>query len=278
MGSTGGIVGDITHDQINEMELQVIKIGGNIIDNELKLAAFIKDFAAIEGYKILVHGGGKVATELGKKLGIEPNYVNGRRITDKPTLDLVTMVYGGLINKNIVAALQAAGCNAIGLTGADGSVIPAEQRVVKDIDYGYVGDVRSEHVNTGLIKLLLHNGYVPVFAPLTHDSKGLLLNTNADTIAQEIAKSMAPFMPVQLIYCFEKRGVLIDAGDDDSVINSITKIDFAELMEKELISGGMIPKLENAFAAIEQGVSKVIIGHAEELPALVGGNAGTWIV
>ncbi len=260
------------------MELNIIKVGGNIIDDESKLKAFLKVFSVLEGYKILVHGGGKVASEIGLKLGIEPAYVNGRRITDKTTLDLVTMVYGGLINKNIVALLQAAGCNAIGLTGADGSVLPASRRTVMDIDYGYVGDVQSDKVNTGLIKLLLYNGLVPVFSPLTHDGNGSMLNTNADTIAQEIAKAMAAVMPVQLIYCFEKRGVLIDAADESSVINRISEKDFSELKEKEIISGGMIPKLENAFAAIEKGVSRVIIGHADELGALVTGNAGTWIV
>ena len=260
------------------MELNIIKVGGNIIDDESKLHEFLKAFTATEGYKILVHGGGKVASEIGLKLKIEPNYINGRRITDKPTLDLVTMVYGGLINKNIVAALQALGCNAIGLSGADGSVLPASKRPVKDIDYGFAGDVRSNKVNTSLIKLLLYNGLIPVFAPLTHDGNGNMLNTNADTIAQEIAKAMATIMPVQLIYCFEKRGVLINAADDSSVINQITAQDFSELKEKEIITGGMIPKLENAFGAIDSGVNKVIIGHADELSALVAGNAGTWIV
>jgi len=260
------------------MELQVIKVGGNIIDDEVKLAAFLKAFSTIEGYKVLVHGGGKIASEIGIKLNIEPNYVNGRRITDKPTLDLVTMVYGGLLNKNVVASLQALGCNAIGLTGADGGVIPAHRRLVRDIDYGFVGDVNSASINTRLIKILIHNGFVPVLAPLTYDGAGGLLNTNADTIAQEIAKAMSALMPVQLIYCFEKKGVLIDAADDNSVINSISRADFMELREKEIISGGMIPKLENAFAAIEMGVSKVILGHADELPALLTGNAGTWIV
>ena len=260
------------------MQLQVIKIGGNIIDDEAKLSSFLKAFAAVEGNKILVHGGGKIATEIGRKLDIEPNYVNGRRITDAATLDLVTMVYGGLINKRIVAGLQSLGCNAIGLTGADGSVLPAVKRPVKDIDYGFVGDVTSESINCQLIKLFLQYGLVPVFAPLTYDGQGNLLNTNADTIAQEIAKAMALFMPVQLIYCFEKKGVLIDAADDDSVINRITKRDFEELKGKEIITGGMIPKLENAFTAIDKGVEKVIIGHADDLSALVSGNSGTWIL
>jgi len=259
------------------MELTVVKIGGNVIDDKAKLSSFLEAFAAVEGYKILVHGGGKIATDIGRKLNIEPNYVNGRRITDEPTLDLVTMVYGGLINKNIVAELQSFGCNAIGLTGADGAVLPATKRPVKDIDYGFVGDVNSDNVNGTLIKTFLQHGLVPVFAPLTYDGKGRLLNTNADTIAQEIAKAMAQFMPVELVYCFEKKGVLLDAADDNSVINSMTIADFNELKEKEIITGGMIPKLENAFVAIDKGVEKVIIGHADELSALISGKSGTCI-
>jgi len=259
------------------MQLIVVKIGGNVIDAPEKLDSFLKAFAGIEGYKILVHGGGKIASELGKKLGIEPNYVNGRRITDAPTLSLVTMVYGGLINKNMVAALQAKGCNSIGLTGADGGILPAEKRRVTDIDYGYVGDVKSENIRGELVMKFLQSGLTPVFAPLTYDGNGGILNTNADTIAQEIAKAMASHLPVQLIYCFEKRGVLIDAADDTSVINSITREDFKELKEKEIITGGMIPKLENAFEAISEGVESVIIGHADDLAELISGNTGTCI-
>jgi len=259
------------------VELKVIKIGGNIVDDKDALSSFLGAFAKVEGYKILVHGGGKVATEIGKKLGIEPNYVNGRRITDAPTLDLVTMVYAGLINKNIVAELQSIACNAIGLTGADGSVMPAVKRPVKDIDYGFVGDVTSDKINSRLVKALLEQGLTPVFTPLTHDGKGSLLNTNADTIAQEIAKAMAPYMPVELIYCFEKNGVLLDAEDDTSVINSITAADFNELKEAGAITGGMIPKLENAFAAIDAGVATVIIGHASELATIISGDSGTSI-
>lgn len=279
MGGTGSAGSNIERRKLNrQMQLQVVKIGGNILDDAGKLSVFLKAFAGMDGYKVLVHGGGKVASEIGTKLGITPNYVNGRRITDAATLDLVTMVYGGLINKQVVAQIQALGCNAIGLTGADANLIPAVKRVVKDVDYGFVGDVISEQVNGTFIKTLLQNGTVPVFAPLTHDGAGNMLNTNADTIAQEIAQAMAGYMPVQLIYCFEKRGVLIDAEDDNSVINRITKNDFNELMEKEIITGGMIPKLENAFAAIDKGVEKVIIGHADELDAMLSGNAGTWII
>ena len=259
------------------MQLTVVKIGGNIIDDKEHLSSFLKLFAATKGYKILVHGGGKIATEIGTKLGIEPHYINGRRITDNETLSLVTMVYGGLINKNIVALLQAEGCNAIGLTGADGGILPAVKRPVKETDYGFVGDVSSKNINGSLVNKLLQLGLIPVFAPLTHDRNGSILNTNADTIAQELAKSMSVFMPVQLIYCFEKHGVLLDAADDDTVINRITARDFAELKEAGIISGGMIPKLENAFEAIENGVEKVIIGHADELDALIEGTAGTCI-
>lgn len=274
MGSAGSIVGNIKWGEL--MELTVIKIGGNVIDDKAKLGSFLQAFAGVAGYKILVHGGGKVATDIGKTLGIEPNYVNGRRITDEATLELVTMVYGGLINKNIVAQLQAEGCNAIGLTGADGAVLPAHKRPVKDVDYGFVGDVKSEQVNGLLIKALLQNGLTPVFAPLTY-GQGSLLNTNADTIAQEVSKAMAKYMPVQLIYCFEKKGVLLDAEDDDSAINNITANDMGELKENGIISGGMIPKLENALEAVAQGVQKVVIGHAEELAGLISGNAGTSI-
>jgi acetylglutamate kinase len=258
------------------MELTVIKIGGNVIDDKAKLAAFLQAFAGVSGYKILVHGGGKVATDIGRTLGIEPNYVNGRRITDEPTLELVTMVYGGLLNKNIVAQLQAAGCNAMGLTGADGAVLPADKRPVKDVDYGFVGDVKSEQVNSLLIKTLLQSGLTPVFAPLTY-GQGSLLNTNADTIAQEVAKAMAKYMQVQLVYCFEKKGVLMDAEDDESAINNITAQDMEELKKNGIISGGMIPKLDNALEAVAQGVQKVVIGHADELAGLISGQSGTSI-
>jgi acetylglutamate kinase len=259
------------------MTLTVVKIGGNIIDDPDKLASFLKDFAAVEDNKILVHGGGKIASDIGKKLGIEPRYVDGRRITDEQTLNLVTMVYGGLINKKIVATLQALGCNAIGLTGADGGIIPAVKRAVKDVDYGFVGDVHSDKINGELVYKLLYSGLTPVFAPLTFDASGCLLNTNADTIAQEIAQAVAHYMPVQLIYCFEKSGVLVDPDDDTTVISSIIEVDFKELKEKGIISGGMIPKLENAFAAIGKGVKKVIIGHADDLRGLISGNSGTCI-
>lgn len=258
-------------------ELKVIKIGGNIIDDEQKLTSFLKAFAAIEGAKLLVHGGGKIATSIGDKLGIESKYVNGRRITDAATLDIVTMVYGGLVNKKIVAQLQAVGCNAIGLTGADGGLIQASRRPVKDIDYGFVGDIDQSGINTLLLQNLLGAGITPILAPLTHDSKGSMLNTNADTIAQEIAKAMAAVMNVQLIYCFEKKGLLLNPLDDDSVLRHIDKNNYNELKQREIVTGGMIPKLDNAFEAIERKVSKVVIGHADDLGKLITGAAGTQI-
>lgn len=259
-------------------QLTVVKIGGNIIDDEKQLSSFLRSFAAVKGYKILVHGGGKIATEIGKKLGIEPNYVNGRRITDAATLDIVTMVYAGSINKKIVATLQASACNAIGLTGADANLIEANRRPIKEVDYGFVGDVKSEQVNNKVLKAFLENGLTPIFAPLTHDGAGIMLNTNADTIAQELAKSMAGLMDVQLIYCFEKKGVLTDPADEESVIGRIDEQGFEDLKQKGIISDGMIPKLENAFAAIRKGVKKVLIGHAAEFDKLFAGTGGTSIL
>jgi len=256
-------------------EIAIIKVGGNIIDNETKLAAFLEDFAALPGNKILVHGGGKIATEIGDKLGIQSNYVNGRRITDKETLDVVTMVYGGLVNKKIVAQLQQLGCNAIGLTGADGNIISAVKRPVGAVDYGYVGDVTG--VNVSLINTLADAGFTLVMAPLTH-SEGVMLNTNADTIAQQTAKALAETARVQLVYCFEKKGVLMDADNENEVINTIDKISYEELKANNIVSGGMLPKLDNAFEAIDAGVSKVIIGQAEALAELLKGNAGTQII
>jgi acetylglutamate kinase len=260
------------------MRLTVIKIGGNIIDDSSKLAAFLQEFAMLKGTKILVHGGGKIATEIGKKLGIEPAYIDGRRITDEGTLGLVTMVYGGLINKNIVAELRSLHCNAIGLTGADGGILPAVKRPVTEIDYGFVGDINSESINKGILNNFLNMGLIPVLAPLTFDVDGNMLNTNADTIAQEVAKALSHDWDVHLIYCFEKKGVLMDADNDSTVIANITSKGFRELKENGIVSGGMIPKLENAFEAINSGVKKVIIGHAEDLPALYAENAGTCIL
>ena len=244
-------------------KLTVIKVGGKIVEEEATLNQLLADFSAIEGYKVLVHGGGRSATKLAAQLGIEIKMVNGRRITDAETLKVVTMVYGGLVNKNIVAGLQAKGLNAMGLTGADMNVMRSVKRPVKDVDYGFVGDV--EEVNADLLGNLIRQGVVPVMAPLTHDGKGSMLNTNADTIAGETAKALAKLFDVTLVYCFEKKGVLSDENDDDSVIPVITPELFKEYVDKGVIQGGMIPKLENSFSAIDAGVSQVVITLASAI-------------
>ncbi len=254
-------------------KLLIIKIGGNIIDDEQVLNRFLRAFADLEGKKILVHGGGKLATRMAARLGLEQQLVDGRRITDAETLKIVTMVYAGYVNKNIVARLQANNCNAIGLTGADGDSILAHKRKHQLVDYGFVGDVDA--VNAGLIASLLQSSLTPVFAPITHDQQGQLLNTNADTIAQELATSLAADYAVSLIYSFEKPGVLLDAEDDNTLIPSIDPAYYRELKAQEKIFAGMIPKLDNAFAALQRGVSEVIIGKAENLQALVQGKSGT---
>ncbi|MDH6307262.1 acetylglutamate kinase [Dysgonomonas sp. PFB1-18] len=252
-------------------KLTIIKVGGKIVEEEESLKQLLNDFSKIEGNKILVHGGGRSATKLGERLGIESRMINGRRITDKETLKVVTMVYGGLVNKNIVAGLQALGMNALGLTGADMNIIRSEKRPVKDIDYGYVGDVKE--VNADTLSFLIAQGVIPVLAPLTHDRQGNILNTNADTIAGETAKALAQIYDVSLIYCFEKKGVLMDENDDDSVIPHLNRSDFDKLVEQQIIQGGMIPKLENAFESIESGVKEVIIMSASQ----IGNNNGTTI-
>jgi acetylglutamate kinase len=244
-------------------KLTVIKVGGKIVEEEATLNQLLADFSSIEGYKVLVHGGGRSATKLAAQLGIESKMVNGRRITDAETLKVVTMVYGGLVNKNIVAGLQSKGVNAMGLTGADMNVMRSVKRPVKDVDYGFVGDV--EEVNAELLGNLIRQGVVPVMAPLTHDGKGSMLNTNADTIAGETAKALAKLFDVTLVYCFEKKGVLSDENDDDSVIPVITPELFKEYVDKGIIQGGMIPKLENSFSAIEAGVSQVVITLASAI-------------
>jgi acetylglutamate kinase len=263
--------------------LYVVKIGGNIIDDEKKLTSFLKDFAAIKGHKILIHGGGKLATKLAEQMNIPQQLIDGRRITDAETLKIVTMVYAGYINKNIVAQLQANNCNAIGLCGADGNIILAHKREVAnsplgvgDIDYGFAGDVDA--INTSLLKSILDQQVSVVMAPITHDQKGQLLNTNADTIAQEIANAMSTLYDVQLIYSFEKSGVLLDANDDNTVIPAINPTYYQQLKTEQKIFAGMIPKLDNAFAALDKGVKKVIIGKAEQLTDLITGKAGTSIV
>jgi len=258
------------------MQLSIIKIGGNIIDDEVKLSAFLDAFAAVKGKKILVHGGGKLATKVAEGLGIKQQMVEGRRITDSDTLGVVTMVYAGTINKNIVAQLQGRRCDAIGLSGADGNAILAHKRVHATTDFGYVGDVDS--VNTSLLTSLLLLDKTLVFSPITHDGKGQLLNTNADTIAQELARGLSATFDISLVYSFEKSGVLLDADNDATVINRIGPAYYQELKDKKLIFAGMIPKLDNAFAALRSGVGKVIIGRAEELPLLLAGQVGTTIV
>jgi len=257
-------------------KLFIIKIGGNVIDDEKVLSSFLKDFASIEEKKILVHGGGKLATRLAEKLGVEQQLVDGRRITDAETLKIVTMVYAGYINKNIVAQLQANDCNAMGLCGADGDAILAHKRKHPILDYGFVGDVDA--INTVLIKNLLEQNIAIVFAPITHDQQGLLLNTNADTIAQELAKGLSHLFSVSLIYSFDKSGVLLDANDDTTVISEITPAYYRQLKTKQKIFAGMIPKLDNAFTALNSGVEKVIIGKAEKLEELIAGTSGTTIV
>jgi len=246
-------------------KLFVIKIGGNVIDNEQNLSAFLSAFASIPGKKILIHGGGKIATKIGDQLGVASNYVNGRRITDDATIDIVTMVYGGTINKNIVASLQAKGCNAIGLTGADANLIPAVKRPVKEVDFGWVGDVDASRIPVDNCRLFLDNGIIPVFAPLTHDSQGHILNTNADTIASSIAVALSAFYDVRLVYCFEKKGVLENVEDDNSVIRLITKEKYAQLLSEGKLFAGILPKIDNAFAAIDAGVKEVLIGDANDL-------------
>ena len=250
-------------------KLTVIKVGGKIVEEEATLLQLLNDFAAISGHKVLVHGGGRSATKIAAQLGIESKMVNGRRITDAETLKVVTMVYGGLVNKNIVAGLQARGVNALGLTGADMNVIRSVKRPVKEVDYGFVGDV--EKVDASLLADLIHKGVVPVMAPLTHDGQGNMLNTNADTIAGETAKALSALFDVTLVYCFEKKGVLRDENDDDSV--QITRAEFEQYVTDGVIQGGMIPKLENSFEAINAGVTEVVI----TLASAIKDNEGTRI-
>lgn len=241
----------------------MVKVGGKIVEEPETLQQLLRDFSAIEGYKVLVHGGGRSATKVAAQLGIESRMVNGRRITDADMLGVVTMVYGGLVNKNIVAGLQAAGVNALGLTGADMNLIRSEKRPVKEVDYGFVGDVKE--VNADLLADLIHRGVVPVLAPLTHDKQGNMLNTNADTIAGETAKALAKHFDVTLMFCFEKKGVLRDENDDDSVIPEIDRDSFRKYVEAGVIQGGMIPKLENAYQAIDAGVKEVVITQASDI-------------
>ena len=242
--------------------IQVIKIGGGVLENDAQRNAFLRQFAAIEGPKVLVHGGGRLATTMADRLGLETHMIDGRRVTDKETLDIVTMVYGGLVNKQVVAQLQTMGVNAIGMTGVDGGWMKSIKRPIKNgIDYGYVGDVTE--VNGTHLRTLLDNGLTPVIAPITFSADGLLLNTNADTVASQTAISLAP--DVQLTFCFEKAGVLSNPDDESSVIAKITPETYTPLKADGIISGGMIPKIDNAFAALERGVKSVRITHANNL-------------
>jgi len=255
--------------------LYIVKIGGNIIDDESLLATFLKKFASIKSKKILVHGGGKLATRLAEKMGIPQQLIDGRRITDAETLKIVTMVYAGYINKHIVAQLQFLDCNACGFTGADGNSILAHKREKEGIDYGFAGDI--DHVDAGWFNGLLKDGMALVIAPITHNGKNQLLNTNADTIAQEIAKAMSPYYEISLVYGFEKSGVLLDISDEKSVIHILRYGYYRELIESKKIYAGMIPKLDNAFTALREGVHQVIIGKGEELDLLITGKSGTTI-
>lgn len=256
--------------------MKVVKIGGNIVDNPAKLDKFLQDFASLEGDKILVHGGGKIATTIAQSLGIQTQMIGGRRVTDAETLKVVTMVYAGLINKTIVSKLQSFGCNAVGLSGADGKFIVSQRRPATPVDYGFVGDPVQEKFGLKTAQILMDAGFTIVAAPITYDSQdGSLLNTNADTVAQTIAVGMAQARDVELVYCFEKQGVLMNVDDDNSVINEITAGKFEQLKTDGIVADGMLPKLENAFKAIGNGVKSVVICSAENI--LKQGYGGTTI-
>ena len=258
-------------------KLLLIKIGGNVIDRPEALAAFLDDYAPITGKKILIHGGGKIATDISRALGIEAQMIDGRRITDAETLKVVTMVYGGLLNKTIVSGLQARGCNAIGLTGADANVIAAKKRADKNIDYGFVGDI--EQVNVAPIMQFLDADFTPIFAPLTHDGKGAMLNTNADTIAAALACALCKHYETRLIYCFDKKGVLATT-DEDSVIPQLNLAQYADLRAQGIVTKGMLPKLDNAFTTLQAGVRAVTLCHAAQIQRAVKGDlaVGTTLV
>lgn len=258
--------------------IHIIKIGGNVIDDEEQLHLFLEKFAALQGKKILVHGGGKIATRVADSLGVEVKMLEGRRITDEKMLDVVTMVYAGLTNKKLVALLQKNNCDAVGLSGADGNIIKAVKRAVKQVDYGYVGDILFDSVNTLSLKKFLDAGFTPVFSAITHNGLGQLLNTNADTIASALAISLSKIYDTQLIYCFEKNGVLRDVSDESSVIKSINIEEFQRLKLDKVIFEGMIPKLDNAFEAISKGVKNVYIGNALNLHLYQQGEFGTCLL
>lgn len=249
-------------------QITVVKIGGNVIDNPEALERFVARFATLDGPKILIHGGGKLATRLAEQMQVEVKMIEGRRITDRATLDIVTMVYAGLVNKQLVAALQAAGCNAIGLSGADGNIVRAHRRAATPIDYGYVGDI--DGVDHALMGQLLEQGLTPVFSAIMHDGEGSLLNCNADSVATAIALGASAIAPTDLVFCFEKRGVLRDADDESSVIDRITAANYTALKDEGAVKGGMIPKIENALKAVAQGVRSVRIKHADDLLSEAG--------
>lgn len=269
-------------------QLFIIKIGGNVVDDAAALQSFLDEFSKIKARKILVHGGGKIATKIGEQLGIQSNYINGRRVTDAATIDLVTMVYGGLVNKKIVAKLQSLQCNAIGLTGADANLITANKRpvvypaskdgAVEGVDYGFVGDVDAAKMGILSLELLLTNDFSLVFAPLTHDGNGQILNTNADTIASTLAVGLSKKYAVRLVYCFEKKGVLENVEDENSVIPLITKQKYHQLLADNKLFDGILPKIDNAFDAIDNGVKEVLIGDAKDLQQNISLNTvGTLI-
>ena len=268
-----------TIDTVDKKQpLYIIKTGGNVIDDESSFHSFLKEFSSIEEKKILVHGGGKIATAIGEKLGIKPNYIDGRRITGDETIDLVTMVYAGLVNKKIVAALQSLQCNAIGLTGADANILPAKKRPVKSIDYGWVGDIDSAEINPAIWQLFLDNSLVPVVAPLTHDRFGHMLNTNADTIAAVLSAGLSNLYHVKLVYCFEKNGVLQDIDNEQSFLAQLNAEGYHELKENKKLFAGILPKIDNAFNAVNNGAQEVIIGNSNSLLQLVKGKSGTKII
>ena len=254
--------------------IKVVKIGGNVIDSEESLSSFVSDFASIEGPKVLVHGGGKLATRLAERLDIPTTMIDGRRVTDSDTLDVVTMVYAGLVNKRIVAMLQSLGCNAIGLSGADGGVVRATRRAANPIDFGFVGDISVEGVDAAFIRNLTEQGIVPVFCSIMHDGKGQLLNCNADSVASAVAVGLATECDTELLFCFEKRGVMRDVDDDTSVIANINREGYKALLAEGVVNKGMIPKIDGAFRALECGVKVVTIKHSAEL---ADSSAGTKI-
>ncbi len=248
--------------------LTIIKVGGKVAENENSLNKLLIDFSCMKGLKVLIHGGGNIATELADKLGLKVEMVNGRRITDSEMLKIVTMVYGGLVNKNIVSGLQKHKCNAVGLSGADMNIISAKKRPVKEVDYGFVGDI--EKVNGNALKLLIDSGYVPVIAPLSSCVNGQMLNTNADDVTNAIARELSKYYRIKLVFCFDKKGVMLDQNDESTVIEKMDKNNFTDLVNKNIINAGMIPKLENGFKSLESGVEKVFITDVDsfacELP------------